>query len=328
MFAVIHLSLSQATVRSLQVDLHGDLKWTETVWLQKSVPNLWEVVSNDLHCILRRSDWSFMFSCQKIPQNDQNQQYVNLSSYILTCLLCGWQHHAICFYWDIHLQKMVKIYHLIFFFFKTAGMWDSNWSKQHSFEELLWQIFIWLANEYFQYIWDWVKLTVVPMFTVTKVHKRLFFLISLVTGTYSISVCLCKSLGLFGWNQRTVTADGDCLPQVSCFSPGFAQREFPSLCSQRWPFTKTRPCCRARLCIVGIVLQLRETEFTWRAPAVSSDRLPRFNTSPSQQAGTHWEPGQLYKNEAYFLTLSIQESNALTPTPQCRLMFSSNKFHD
>lgn len=30
MFAVIHLSLSQATVRSLQVDLHGDLKWTET----------------------------------------------------------------------------------------------------------------------------------------------------------------------------------------------------------------------------------------------------------------------------------------------------------
>lgn len=126
------------------------------------------------------------------------------------------------------------------------------------------------------------------------------FLISLVTGTYSISVCLCKSLGLFGWNQRTVTADGDCLPQVSCFSPGFAQREFPSLCSQRWPFTKTRPCCRARLCIVGIVLQLRETEFTWRAPAVSSDRLPRFNTSPSQQAGTHWEPGQLYKNEAFF----------------------------
>lgn len=201
---------------------------------------------------------------------------------------------------EIYIFKKWSQYTIWFIFLKTAGMWDSNWSKQHSFDELLWQIFIWLANEYFQYIWDWVKLTVVPMFTVTKVHKRLFFLISLVTGTYSISVCLCKSLGLFGWNQRTVTADGDCLPQVSCFSPGFAQREFPSLCSQRWPFTKTRPCCRARLCIVGIVLQLRETEFTWRAPAVSSDRLPRFNTSPSQQAGTHWEPGQLYKNEAFF----------------------------
>ena len=146
--------------------------------------------------------------------------------------------------------------------------------------------------------------------------------LSLVTGTYSISVCLCKSSGLFGWNQRMVTADGDRLLQVSCFSPGFTQREFPSLCSQRWPFTKTRPCYRARLCIVGIVLQLRETEITWRAPAVSSDRLLRFNTSPSQQSRV-----SCIKMRLIFWCLSIQVSNALTPTPQCRLMFSSSKFH-
>lgn len=175
MFAVIHLSLSQATVRSLQVDLHGDLKWTETGGCRNrsQISGKWLAMIYTVS--LEGQTGHLCFLVKRSHENDQNQQYVNLSSYILTCLLCGWQHHAICFYWDIHLQKMVKIYHLIFFFFKTAGMWDSNWSKQHSFEELLWQIFIWLANEYFQYIWDWVKLTVVPMFTVTKVHKRLFF---------------------------------------------------------------------------------------------------------------------------------------------------------